>query len=74
MSDDDTTVVGQLKRLAEMEGFEDGTPVFGRRVRQLQVVKCRELRGVPTCHECEVFDFCELAKRVLREHKGFDDD
>ena len=72
--DDDKTVVGQLKKLAELEGFKEGTSVHDRRVRQLQVIKCRELKGVSNCRECKVFDFCELAKRVMREHRGYDDD
>ena len=71
---DDKTIVGQLRKLAELEGFEDGTQLFDRRVRQLQVIKCRELRGVTTCSECKVFDFCELAKQVMREHRGYRDD
>ena len=70
---EDKTVVGQLRKLAEMEGYKDGTPIFDRRVRQLQVIKCRELKGVSTCRECKVFEFCDLAKRVMREHKGYDD-
>jgi hypothetical protein len=71
---EDKTVVDQLKQLAELEGYKDGTPIFERRVRQLQVIKCRELKGVSTCHECKFFEFCELAKQVLREHKGYTDD
>lgn len=71
---DDKTVIGQLKRLAEMEGYTDGTQTHERRVRQLQVIKCRELKGVATCRECKVFEFCELAKRVMREHRGYRDE
>ena len=71
--DEDNTVIGQLKRLAEMEGFKDETPGFDRRVRQLQVIKCRELKGVSTCTECEVFEFCEIAKRVMRERRGIEE-
>jgi hypothetical protein len=71
---EDKTVIGQLRKLAELEGFEDGTEVFDRRIRQLKVIKCRELKGVSTCGECPVFDFCELAKQVLREHRGFKDE
>lgn len=68
--DDDNTVMGKLKRLAEMEGFKDETPGFDRRVRQLQVIKCRELKGVSTCTECEVFEYCEVAKKVMRDRRG----
>ena len=69
--DEDNTVMSQLKRLAEMEGFKDETQGFDRRVRQLQVIKCRELKGVSTCTECDVFEYCEIAKRVMRDRKGF---
>ena len=55
-----------------MEGYAEGSPVFERRVRQLQVTKCRELRGFSTCSECNAFDYCELAKRVMREHRGIE--
>jgi len=68
---EDKTIIGQLKKLAVLEGYEEETEAFGKRVRQLQVVKCREFRGVFNCTECKVFDYCELAKRVLREHRGF---
>lgn len=72
MQGDDKTVMGQLKQLAELEGFSDGTPEHDRRMRQLQVIKCREIKAVSICHECQAFDYCELAKRVLREHRGLD--
>jgi len=73
MAEDSETIV-QLKQLAEMEGFVEETPGFDRRVRQLQVIKCRELKGVFTCSECEVFEFCELAKRVMRDRRGLAED
>ena len=71
---EESPILTQLKRLAEMEGFVEETPGFDRRVRQLQVIKCRELKGVFTCTECEVYEFCELTKKVLRDRKGFGDD
>lgn len=64
-------LVAALKMAAEMEGFEEGTEIFEKRVRQLKVIKCREIRGKSTCTECDVFDFCELAKQVMREHRGY---
>jgi hypothetical protein len=70
---EDSTVVDQLKKLAQLEGYTDGTDTFDRRVRQLQVIKCREIKGVSTCRECTMFEFCDLAKRVMREHKGYKD-
>jgi hypothetical protein len=69
--EDDKSVLGELKRIAILEGFEEETEAFEKRLRQLQVVRCREMRGVFNCQECKVFDYCELAKRVLREHRGF---
>lgn len=71
---EDNAIIAQLKRLAEMEGFVEETPGFDRRVRQLQVIKCRELKGVFTCSECQVFEFCELAKRVMRDRRGLKND
>ena len=71
---EESTIITELKQLAEMEGFVQETPGFDRRLRQLQVIKCRELKGVFTCTECEVFEFCELTKRVMRDRRGFGDD
>jgi len=70
---EDNTVMTQLKRLAEMEGFKEETPGFERRIRQLQVVKCREIKGVSACTECQVFDYCEIAKQVMRDRRGIKD-
>lgn len=67
----DKGILANLKRVAEMEGFEEGTEVFEKRLRQLKVVKCREIRGMSTCNECDVFDYCDLAKKVMREHRGY---
>jgi hypothetical protein len=71
---EESAIITQLKRLAEMEGFVEETPGFDRRVRQLQVIKCRELKGVFTCSECEVFEFCGLAKQVMRDRRGLTND
>lgn len=73
MSDEDNSVIGNLKKLAVLEGYKDGTEHFEKRVRQLQVIKCREIRGVPFCTECKFFDYCELIKRVMREQGGYDE-
>jgi len=71
MSDDDKSVLGQLRKLVEIEGFQPDTEAYERRMRQAQVTKCRELRGLMTCSECPVFEFCDLTKRVMREHRGY---
>jgi hypothetical protein len=68
--EDDNSIIGGLKKLAVLEGYETGTEAFERRVRQLQVTKCREMKGVSSCHECKFFDYCDLVKRVMRERRG----
>lgn len=72
--DEDNTVIGGLKKLAVLEGYEAGTDIFERRVRQLQVTKCREIKGVNSCHECKFFDYCDLVKKVMRERRGYEDE
>ena len=69
-SDDDNTIIGGLKKLAELEGYEVGTDKFEKRVRQLQVTKCREMKGVSSCQECKYFDYCDLVRLVMRERRG----
>ena len=69
--DEDKTIIGQLKQLAVLEGFEEDTEPFEKRMRQLKVVRCREMRAVSTCQECKAFDYCELSKQVMREHRGY---
>lgn len=64
-------IVEQLKKLAEIEGYKPETEAFDRRLRQLKVIKCREMRGHATCRECPAFDHCELTKQVMREHRGY---
>ena len=65
-------ILVQLGYRTEAEGLKKDTPEYDRRLRQLKVEKCREMRGQFTCSECEVFDFCELAKQVLREYRGIE--
>jgi len=73
MADEDRSVLGQLRKLVEIEGYRPDSEAYDRRMRQMQVVKCREIRGLIGCTECPVFEFCDLAKRVLREHRGYQD-
>lgn len=72
MSDDDNSIIGRLKKLAALEGYKEGTPQSERRIRQLRVIKCREIRGVPFCTECNHYDSCELIKQVMREQRGYE--
>jgi len=71
--DDDNSILGGLKKMAELEGYREGTPGNERRVRQLKVIKCRELRGVSFCSECKYYDDCELIKQVMREQQGYEE-
>jgi len=61
----------KLRDTAVIEGYSKESPRFDKRVRQLQVTKCREMRGQNTCTECPVYDYCELIKQVMRERKGY---
>jgi len=70
LDEDDNSILGSLRKLAVLEGYEVDTPAFERRVRQLQVTKCREMKGVSSCHECKFFDYCDLVKLVMRERRG----
>lgn len=72
--EDDNSVIGSLKKLAVLEGYESGTDSFERRVRQLQITKCREMKGVSFCSECKYFDYCDLVKKVMRERQGYEDE
>lgn len=63
-------ILVELGRRAEDEGLKEGTEGYERRLRQLKVEKCREMKGEHTCTECPTFDFCDLAKHVLRDHRG----
>ena len=65
-------VLQELTDLVVSEGLKEGTPEYDRRLRQVKVEKCREMRGHFTCSECEVYDFCDIAKQVLRDHRGIE--
>ena len=68
--DEDTSVLGQIISSTKQEGYTPGTPEFERRLRQLKVSKCREMRGHTTCQECPANDVCELYIQVKRDHYG----
>jgi len=69
--EEDASILGQIQSSARSEGFQPGTPEYESRLDQMKVIKCREMRGHPVCTDCEVFDFCELIKRVLRANHGY---
>jgi hypothetical protein len=52
---------------AEASGFTMGTPGFDKKVRELRVLKCRELQGEPVCSACRAYMDCELIKQHLRD-------
>ena len=62
--------LSEIAEQAKDEGIEPGSPDFDKRIRQLKVIKCREMRGLYSCSECEAFDYCELVKQVLRDNRG----
>ncbi len=68
--DEDTTILGQIRLLTKQEGLIDGSPEFDKRYRQLHVIQCREMHGVPTCQECPNADYCELYASVKRDYYG----
>lgn len=70
--EDDGTVLGQIVSSVKLEGYAAGSPEFEKRKRQLQVAKCRELRGHTSCIECPASDYCELYIQVKRESRGID--
>ena len=75
MSDDaeDNTVLGRIVQAVKDEGFESNTPEFNHRQKQLQVQKCREMRGHSSCQECSYNDSCELYISLRRHMNGTKD-
>lgn len=69
---DDGTVMGGILSSVKMEGYPLGSPEFEKRKCQLQVAKCREMRGLTSCIECPAADFCELYIRVKRDSRGIE--
>jgi hypothetical protein len=68
------SLLSQLEASVTQEGHDPSSPQFQHRLDQLKVIKCREMRGHPVCSDCEVFDFCELVKRVMRHNQGYDEE
>ncbi len=66
----DDTIIGRLKQQIEMEGYKESTPAWDRRLDQVKVLQCREMRGHFVCSECQHYDECELVKKVMRAHRG----
>lgn len=63
-------ILAQLGSNVEAEGLKKGTEEYEQRLRQVKVEKCREMKGQHVCSECPYFDFCDLAKHVLRDYRG----
>ncbi len=68
--DESEGILARLGYSVEAEGLEKGTEDYERRLRQVKVEKCREMKAQHVCSECPVFDFCDLAKHVLRDYRG----
>lgn len=66
----DDSIIGQLKLQIELEGYKENTPAWERRLDQVKVIRCREIRGHFICSECPHYDHCELVKKVMRAHRG----
>ena len=64
------TILDDLGYQVQDEGLKPDTKAYDRRLRQVKVEKCREMKGQHTCSECPTFEFCDLAKHVLRDHRG----
>lgn len=68
--DEDTSILGQIHTSVKLEGFNPGTAEFDKRKRQLQVAKCREMRGLTSCQECPANDVCQIYSQVKRDNAG----
>ena len=66
--EEDFSIIGQLKAAAKHEGFRPDTPEFDRRMEQMKVTKCREMKGISTCSDCPAYESCEIIKKVLRDN------
>lgn len=64
------SILSAIEAEVKGEGFTPDTVEYRRRLDQMRVIKCREMRGYPVCTDCEVFDFCELVKKVMRANQG----
>jgi hypothetical protein len=59
------SVLNALKDVVISEGFRVGTEDFERRLLQLRVEKCKELRAISGCSDCPIFDECIYIKKLL---------
>ena len=60
-------VMDDLRLVAEKEGYVQGTVQFERRLRQLKVITCRDMRGLSTCSSCSYYVECKLIQEVARD-------
>jgi hypothetical protein len=67
MTAEDLTM--EMREIAVTEGYEEGSDAIERRIRQLKVSRCREIKGIGSCHDCLYFDYCDLVKIVMREKR-----
>ena len=59
-----SSVIEQIIESVKFEGFKEGTPEFDRRKTQLHVIKCQEIRGLPSCTQCIAADHCSLYAKL----------
>lgn len=57
----------QLSFEAEQLGTTIGTPEHARKVRYLQVEKCRGFNNVTFCSDCPNYYYCELVKEYRQD-------
>lgn len=60
-------IIAELERSLEYEGYQPGTEIFEKKMRERKVEKCRELKRMAVCSECPVYDECSLLKQHLRD-------
>ena len=60
-------ILAEMESSLEFEGYQRGTEVFAKKLRERKVEKCRELKRMAVCSECPVYDECNLLKQHLRD-------
>lgn len=63
----DSRVLEELRETLEFEGYVPGTEEFEVRLRERQVWRCRELKGMAGCSNCPAFDWCEIVRAHYRD-------
>ncbi len=57
----------ELEYTVECEGFVLGTPAFDKRLREMKVERCREMKRFAVCSECPVYDECGIRRAALKD-------